>query len=122
MKAYNLNINLATLANGAELIAGQDKILNIQAFESNYFCGKSYFEYDFKLNFLASCKRIVNINHISAWKFKQLTDESTKLSAAFNNSLALALNYNNTKLQARLDGSCLNQDKVTFTHDKVRSW
>ena len=122
MKAYNLNTKLATLANGAELIAGQDKILNILAFESSYFCGKSYFEYDYQLNFLASWKRIVNINHISAWKFKQLTDESTKLSATFNNSLALALNYNNTKLQARLDGSCLNQDKVTFTHDKIRSW
>ena len=51
-----------------------------------------------------------------------MTDEITKLSAAFNNSLASALNYNNTKLQAKLDGSCLNQDKVTFTHNKIRSW
>ena len=94
MKVSNLNTKLATLANGAELIAGQDKILNIQAFESSYFCEKSYFEYDYKLNFLTSWKRIVNSNHISAWKFKQLTNKSTKLSAAFNNSLASALNYN----------------------------
>ena len=122
MKVSNLNTKLATLANGAELIAGQDKILNIQAFESSYFCGKSYFEYDYKLNFLASWERIVNSNHISAWKFKQLTDESTKLSAAFNNSLASALNHNKTKLQPKLDGSCLNQDKVTFTQNKIRSW
>ena len=35
--------------------------------------------------------------------------KSIKPPAAFNNSLASLLNYINTKIQIKLDGSCLKQ-------------
>ena len=46
-------------------------------------------------------------------------DESIKLPAASNDTLAPTLNYINTKLQAKLEGSCLKQDKVTYTQKKM---
>ena len=42
-----------------------------------------------------------------------------KPPAAFNNSLAPAVNYINTERQVKFDRSCLKQDKVTFTHKQV---
>ena len=57
--------------------------------------------------------------HISAWKSKDFSDQSIKLSAASNNGLVPALNYVNTKSRAKFDGSCLKQDKVTVTHKKL---
>ena len=36
-----------------------------------------------------------------------------------NNSLATALNYINTTMRVKFDGSCLKQDKVTFTLKQV---
>ena len=46
------------------------------------------------------------------WKSKGLSDESIKFLAA---SLAPALNCINTKTWIKFDGSCLKQEKVTFT-------
>ena len=48
-----------------------------------------------------------------------MSDKSTKPPAISNNSIDLALNYVNTKLQVKFDGSCLKQGRVTFTHKKV---
>ena len=48
-----------------------------------------------------------------------MSDKSTKLPAISNNSIDLALNYINTKLQVKFDGSCLKQGRVTFTHKKL---
>ena len=44
--------------------------------------------------------------------------KSIKLPAAFNKSLASTLNHINSKIQVKLDKSCLKQDKVTFTLKK----
>ena len=43
--------------------------------------------------FYRHLKKIANSYHISAWKSKGLSDESIKIPAASNNSLAPALNY-----------------------------
>ena len=44
--------------------------------------------------------------------------KSIKLPAAYNKSLASTLNHINSKIQVKLDKSCLKQDKVTFTLKK----
>ena len=64
-------------------------------------------------------KNTDNNHHISAWKCKRLSDKSIKFLAAYNYSLAPALNHIYIKPQAKFDGSCLKQEKVTFTHKKV---
>ena len=46
-------------------------------------------------------KKIANSDHILEWKSKELSDESTKLSAASDNSLATALNHTNTKFPVK---------------------
>ena len=48
-----------------------------------------------------------------------MSDEIIKPFPAFNNSLIPALNHINTKLRVKFDGSCLKQEKVTFTHKEV---
>ena len=53
------------------------------------------------------------------FKSKLLSDESINPPAARNNSLAPALNYINTKSWVKFNGSCLKQEKVTFTYKKV---
>ena len=51
-------------------------------------------------------KNIVNSDHISVWKSKELSNGSIKLSTASNNGLAPKLNYINSKIPMTFDGTC----------------
>ena len=55
-------------------------------------------------------------DNISVGKSKRLSEESIKSPVASSNSSATALNYINTEIWLKFDGSCLRWDKVTFTH------
>ena len=44
VKDFDLNKKVVTLATKAELKAEQDKIINLEALDSSYFCGKCHFE------------------------------------------------------------------------------
>ena len=57
-------------------------------------------------------KKLANTDHISEQKTKGLPDESIKPPATSNCSPAL--NYINTNLRIKFDGSCFKQEKVTF--------
>ena len=48
-----------------------------------------------------------------------MSDESIKLPATSNNSLAPSLNYFGTKTRVEFDGSCLKQDEITFVNGKT---
>ena len=100
--------------------------MKLQAFDSSYFRVKNHFEDDGTQNYLvfqpisiSILQKIANIDHISAWKSKKLSNENIKAPAASNNSLALVLIYINTKSQVKLDLSCIKQVKLTFTHKQV---
>ena len=45
--------------------------------------------------------------------------ESIKPPFAPNNFLTPSLNYVGTKIRVKFSGSCLKQDKVTYTHGKI---
>ena len=64
-------------------------------------------------------KNIGNSDHISAWKSKLLSDESIKLPGTYNHSLSPALNYINSKILIKYDGTCLKQDKFKCIHKTV---
>ena len=64
-------------------------------------------------------KKIDNIESISAWKSKGLSDESIKPPATFNNNLAPAISYIGVKARAEFDGNCLKQNKTTFTQGNI---
>ena len=57
--------------------------------------------------------------HISSWTSKGLSNESIKLPSAPNNFLTPSLNYLGTKIRVNFSGSCLKQDKVTYSHKKI---
>ena len=60
-------------------------------------------------------KKIDNSDHISSWKSKGLSEESIKLLATSSNGLAPSLNYIGVKAKVNFSGSCLKQNKNTFT-------
>ena len=45
--------------------------------------------------------------------------ESIKSPATPDNVLSLRMLSSGTKLQVKFDGSCLNQEKVTFNHKNI---
>ena len=47
-----------------------------------------------------------------------MPDESQSHSAT-HNFLNPSLNYSGTKTRVRFSGSCLKQDKITYTHRKI---
>ena len=69
-------------------------------------------------------KKVGNIDFISEWKSKGLSDEIMKPTLYYNksnNSLAPVLSYIGNKTRVKFDGSCLRQDKIAFTHGKIVS-
>ena len=86
---------------------------------------ESHFEDDGTQNYLVFqpmyryFKKIGNTNPISEWKSKRLSDESINPPITFDNSLAPALSYFSNKTKVKFDRSCVKQDKITFTHEKI---
>ena len=64
--------------------AEQDKIIELQSFDSSYFRSKDHFEEDGNQNYFVFqpryryFKKICNTEPISSWKSKRLSDEITK--------------------------------------------
>ena len=48
-----------------------------------------------------------------------MSDKSIKPLTTSDNNLAPALNYVGTKTRVKFAGSCLKQDKITYTHGKI---
>ena len=64
-------------------------------------------------------KNIGNTDHISSWKSIGLFDEIIKPPTTSDNSLAPALSYFGNKTRVKFDGSCLKQNKITFSHEET---
>ena len=64
-------------------------------------------------------KKIGNTDHISSWKYKGLSNEIIKPPTTSNNSLASKLSYFGTKARVKFNGSCLKQDKITYTYGTI---
>ena len=67
---------------------------------------------------------LANSSLTAAWKFKDLSKKNTEPSATLNNILNPAIYYNNNsaKIHRKIDESCLNANKVTFTSKAVLSF
>ena len=64
-------------------------------------------------------KKIGNANYISEWKSKGFSDESFKPHSTSDNTLVPSLSIIGTKTIVKFVGSCLKQDKITFTYKNV---
>ena len=95
----------------------------------SYYRGKQYFdegsgkqnylvfrpmEKYFKLNSVVGV-----IDRMLSWQSKGISNESIKPPTTSNNSLNPGLSYNDTKIKVKITGSCLKQQKFTFTHKNV---
>ena len=94
----------------------------------SYFKGKQYFdEGSGKQNYLVfipmseyfKLNTTVVIVRVLSWQSKGLCNESIKTSATSDNSINPRLSYYSTKIRVKFTGSCLKQDKVTYTHEKI---
>ena len=56
---------------------------------------------------------------VSEWKSKGLSDRIIKPPSTSDNSLAPVLSYIGTKTKVKFSGSCLKQDKIAFTREKI---
>ena len=64
--------------------------------------------------------KTINTNgNISGWRSKGLSNESIKTPSTSNNSLNPFLDYVNSKIRVKFNGSCLKQDKVTYGHETI---
>ena len=58
-------------------------------------------------------------NYVFLWTSKGLSNESIKPPSVPNYFVNPTLNYLGLKTRIKFSGSCLKQDKVTYTHGKI---
>ena len=67
-------------------------------------------------------KRIAGVgsgNYIYFWKSKGLSDERINSVTTSNYSITPELSHYGTKTRVKFNGSCLKQDKATYSHGIV---
>ena len=100
----------------------ENEFKKLKTFDSGYFRGKNHFEEDGTQNYLVFqamyqyFKLIPNKKYISEWKSKGLYDESIKPPTASDHSLSSLIDYLGHKIRLEFNGSCLKQNKLTYTH------
>ena len=64
-------------------------------------------------------KNIDNTVNISSWENKGLPNEVIKPPTTSDNNLAPTLKYTSKRMFAKFNGSCLEQDRITFNHGTI---
>ena len=62
---------------------------------------------------------IGNGNYIYYWPSKGLSDEKINSIKLVNLSITPFLDYCGTKTRLEFNGSCLKQDKIAYSHEKI---
>ena len=121
-------INDRVTKNKAKHLLLENELKKLQKFDSPYFRGKSNFEEDGTQNYFAFqpmyryFKKITGVgsgNYIHFSKSKGLSNERLDSITASNHKITPELSFYGTKITVEFDGSCLKQDKVTYTHGKI---
>ena len=106
----------------------ENELKRLKTFDLSYFIGKSHFEEDGTQNYLVFqpmyryfkiIAGVGNGSYIYYWQSKGLSDERINSITASNYSVTPFLDYYGTKTRVEFSGSCLKQDKITYTHGKV---
>ena len=110
----------------AKVIEVENIIEKLETFDSSYFRGKNYFDEDGAQNDLVFLpisryfRLIANKKYISPWKSDEtitLSDETITPYVTSDNSLALLIDYYDTKIRLKFNKCCLKQSN-TLTYDK----
>ena len=121
------SLNRKITSNKSKHLFVENELKKLKTFDSSFFIGKNHFE-DGTQKYLVFqpmyryFKQIAGVgsgDYIYYWKSIGLPDENTTAPSAPNNFLNPSLNYLGTKIRVRFSGSCLKQDKITYTHGKI---
>ena len=123
------SLNRKVTANKSKRLLVENDLNKLKTFDLNYFIGKSHFEEDDTQNYLIfqpiieyfKINTITNVtNYALLWKSKWLSAESIKPPTTSDDSLTPTINYYyGTKARVKFTGSCLKQQKISCTHEKV---
>ena len=118
-----MSLNRIITTNKTKHLLVENELDKLKTFDLSYFIGKCHFEEDGVENNLVFqpitqyFKVIDNTNMISSWKSKGLSAYTIKPPTASDNSLAPTLSYSGTKTRVKFNESCLQQSKISYTHD-----
>ena len=113
-----LSLNRKITKNKSDHLLALNELNELKTFDSSCFIGKGHFEEHGLQNYLVfqpiiryfKVNTIVNVaDYVLSWKSKGLSDESIKPPSTSNNA---------HKIREKFTGSCLKQDKITYTHKK----
>ena len=118
------NLNRKITQNKSKYLLVENELNKLKTFDCSYFIGKSHFEEDVVQNYLVFQPmyryfKTDSSYHILSWTTKELSNESIKPPSAPNKFITHSLNYLGTKIRVKFSGSCLKQDKVTYTHGQI---
>ena len=114
--------------NKAKHLLAENELKKLQKFDASYFRGKSHFEEDGTQNYLVFqstyryFKKIEGVgsgNYIYFWKSNGLSDEKRDSITASNHKITPELSFYGNKTRVKFIGSCLKQDKVTYSHGTI---
>ena len=118
------SLNKKISKNKSNHLIVKNELNKLKTFDSSYFLGKSHFEEDGTQNYLVFQPmyryfKTDSSYHISSWTSKGLSNESITPFSVPSNFLTPSLNYLGTNIRVKFGGSCLKQDKVTYTYGKI---
>ena len=121
-------LNRKINSNKTKRVLVRNELKKLQTFDSIYFRGNIIFEERGAQNYLVFqpmnryFKRISGVGngkYIYFWKSKGLPDERINSITASNYSITPELSNYSSKIRVKLNGNCLKQDKITYTHRKT---
>ena len=106
----------------------ENELKKLKEYDLNYFKDNNYFEEDGTQNYLVFqpinkyFKGIIDVGIgkcIYFWKSKGLSDGRINSIIASNYIITPSLDYLGAKIRLKFNGSCLREDKITYTHGKI---
>ena len=118
------SLNKKICKNKADHLTFKNELNKLKDFDTSYFIGKSHFGEDGVQHYLVFQPmyryfKTANSDYISSWISKGLSVESITSPSAANNFLTPSLNYLVTKVRMKFRESCLKEDKITYTNEKI---
>ena len=106
----------------------ENELRKLKTFDSSYFKGKSQFVQDGAQNYLVlqpmykyfkKNSGVGSGNYIYFLKSKGWSDERLNSNTSSNYSITPELSFYGNKTRVEFNGSCLKQDKVTYSHGTI---
>ena len=116
------SLNKKITKNRTDHLIIKNELNKLKTFDFGCFIEKSHFEADSIQNYLVFqpiYRYFKTSNSDFSWTSKGFSNESITRPSAPNNFRTPSLNYLGTKIRVKFTGSCLKQDKITYTHGKI---